>query len=373
MIKKLFAIFFAVFFVFNFFVGKINASEPELLIPTETFQKAVVTQIKTTGTTYTENSELPYQDLEIKVLDGTDKDKVFVISYGKETAITRNQMLAVGDNIVIIKTQIGGDVSYQIIDRYRSTTVIPIILVFFAVVVVLSRWKGLGSIIGMIISLGVILQYIVPQILNGQNPLLVSVVGSFMIMVTTIYLAHGFSAKTTIAVVSTSITLVAIGILSKYFVDIVFLSGMGNDQAVTLRFGTTAGIDLKGLLLGGILIGALGVLDDITTGMTATVFEIHSANPKLKFSELFASSLNVGKEHISSLVNTLVLAYAGSGLPIFLMIYMNLDKYPLWFILNDELIMEEVVRTLTGSMGLIMAVPLTAAISAWWVKRKEFS
>jgi uncharacterized membrane protein len=195
-------------------------------------------------------------------------------------------------------------------------------------------------------------------------------------MVTTIYLAHGFSTKTTIAVISTFLTLVGIGILSALFVKITFLTGLGSEDAASLRFGATSNIDFRGLLLGGILIGALGVLDDVTTGLSASVFELHKANPGMAFPQLFKSGLTIGKEHISSLVNTLVLAYAGAALPIFLMITLNVNRYPLWSILNDGLIIEEAVRTLAGSIGLVAAVPLTTLLATLYVTRstrKSFS
>ena len=155
--------------------------------------------------------------------------------------------------------------------------------------------------------------------------------------------------------------------LSSLFVKLTFLNGLGSEDAASLRFGATGNIDFRGLLLGGILIGALGVLDDVTTGLSASVFELNKANPTLKFGALFASGLSIGKEHISSLVNTLVLAYAGSALPIFLMITLNVNKSPLWLILNDQLIIEEVVRTLAGSIGLVAAVPLTTLFATFYI------
>ena len=223
----------------------------------------------------------------------------------------------------------------------------------------------------MILSLGVIIKFIVPQILAGRDPLLVSVIGSVFILVTTIYLAHGFSKQTTAAVISTALTLVLTGILSVAFVNMTHLTGVASEEALSLQFGPTASINFKGLLLGGMIIGFLGVLDDVTTGMAATVFELKKVNSKLKPRELISSSLNVGREHVSSLVNTLVLAYAGASLPLFLFIVLNPQKYPPWYIINSEFVAEEIVRTLVGSIGLLCAVPITALIATWMVQTRK--
>ncbi|HKB88263.1 MAG TPA: YibE/F family protein [Patescibacteria group bacterium] len=358
--KKLLAVFL---FLIALFFNSTNIVRAE-----DEFFKAKVTAITNQGQIINDSGTFLYQEINLKALDGGLKDKTINISYGKDTNLTAAQLLNVGDIVVVDKTMgSNGSNIYQITDRYRLNSVVPILIFFFLIVIGLSQLKGVGSILGMFISLGVIIGYIVPQILKGQNPLMVSVVGCLFIMITTIYLAHGFSRKTTIAVISTFLTLVGTAILASLFVKMTFLTGLGNDDASSLRFGlTTANIDFRGLLLGGILIGTLGVLDDVTTGLSASIYELIKVNPKIKFTELFKSGLAIGKEHISSLVNTLVLAYAGASLPIFIIIILNPNHYPLWLILNDGLIIEEVVRTLAGSIGLVAAVPLTTLMAAFY-------
>jgi uncharacterized membrane protein len=219
----------------------------------------------------------------------------------------------------------------------------------------------------MAISLLVIAKFIVPQILAGNDPLIISIIGCLFIMVVTIYLAHGFSRQTTVALAATFVTLVITGSISIILVKLMHLSGLGSEDAYSLKLGPTALINFKGLLLGGILIGALGVLDDVTTGLTASLFELNRANTKLSFTELIRAGLRVGREHVSSLVNTLVLAYAGASLPIFIILITNPNNYPLWSTLNSEMVIEEIVRTLSGSIGLITAVPLTTLFAAWYL------
>ncbi len=342
----------------------------------EIFTKAQVLEVSEDSThlieSFGETYVTPYQKLKLLIIDGTDTGKTVVVEYAGMTE-TSFQKVKVGQFLVLNQVEVaGGSTQYQVVDKLRINELFMIILLFLVLVVLLSKWKGIGSILGMLFSLIVILKFIIPQILAGRDPLLISILGSIAILVTSIYLAHGFSKQTTVAVISTSITLVITGLLSVLFVRLTNLSGISNEDTSSLLFGgPTATINYKGLLLGGMIIGFLGVLDDVTTGMSATVFELKKVNSKLSFSELISSSLNVGVEHISSLVNTLVLAYAGSSLPVFLYLVLNPQGYPVWFMINSEFIAEEIVRTLVGSIGLLFAVPITTAIAAWIVTRNR--
>ncbi len=294
----------------------------------------------------------------------------YTLTYGDMVSITQNQEVTSGQTIVLMKSATPRQTTYQIVDNYRLTNLYPIAILFLVVVLLVTRLKGLGAIVGLAISLAVIIAFIVPQILAGQDPLLASIVGALFIMVATMYLAHGFSQKTNIALIATSLALVLTGILSYVAVHMTFLNGLGSEDAASLQFGSTGTINFQGLLLGGIIIGSLGVLEDITTGLAASIQELSLANHKLKFRQLVGSGLRIGSEHIAALVNTLVLAYAGVGLPIFLFLVINPNHQPLWFIINSELIMEEIVRTLAGGIGLILAVPLTAIFAAWAFQQK---
>ncbi len=339
-------------------------------IPPEVFYKAQVEKILDHGEDTSYGMTSPYQKVLLKILDGDMSGKEVTIDHGKGFSLDKSQLVAVGDTVLVVKSSdADNNTTYQITDQYRLDNIIPIIILFFLAIIVLSGWKGVGSIAGMVISLGVIVKYIVPQILDGKDPLFVSIVGCMVIMITTIYLAHGFSRKTTIALISTFLTLVATGVLAVLFVRIAHLTGLGSEDAASLRLGPTASINFKGLLLGGILIGALGVLDDVTTGLSASIFELAKANPRYKFGDLFKSGMIVGREHISSLVNTLVLAYAGASLPLFIIIVLNPQHYSMAVMLNDGLIIEEVVRTLAGSIGLVLAVPLTTFLACYYVAK----
>lgn len=265
----------------------------------------------------------------------------------------------------------GTEARYIIADKYRLNMLIWMAAGFFILVLAVSGKKSFGALLGLIFSLLVIVKFIVPQILAGQDPLFISIAGALVILFATLYLAHGLTRQTTIALISTFITLVITGILSVLAVNISHLTGMGSEEAYSLQLGLTTTINLQGLLLGGIIIGALGVLDDITTTQTAAVFEIAKHNSKQTFNELLNSGLNIGKEHISSLVNTLVLAYAGASLPIFILFVFNPKRVPLEIILNGEMIAEEIIRTLAGSAGLVLAVPISTALAAWSITKNR--
>lgn len=225
----------------------------------------------------------------------------------------------------------------------------------------------------MALSIIVILNFIIPQILNGANPLVISIVGGIGILSVTLFLAHGVNKPTFIAWFSTLISLIFVGILATIAVELARLTGTGSEDANSLRIGITEHINLQGLFLGGIIIGALGVLDDITTSQTAVVFELKHANPKLTAVQLVNKARRVGTEHIASLVNTLVMAYAGVAMPILIILVINPQEWPGWAIFNSQIIAEEIVRTISGSIGLILAVPITTFIAAWYVHQKDLS
>lgn len=338
--------------------------------PKEEYFQAEVLRILEEGHKDLFGDQNLFQKVKVRIIGETETGKELEIEHGGNVRISPDQKVQVNDHIVLVKfPSPEGGMNYQIIDRYRLPTIQFFILAFFVLVIIMSRKKGVGAILGLIISLLIIIKFIVPQINSGNDPLFISVIGGIMIMFTSLFLAHGFNKQTVIALISTSITLVLTAIISIITVNLSFLTGLGSEDAYNLRFGLGT-INTKGLLLGGIMIGVLGVLDDITTAQTAAVFEIFKANPKQKLTELFSSAMRVGREHISSLVNTLVLAYAGVSLPIFIFIVFNPTNQPLWVILNSEFISEEVVRSLIGSTSLILAVPITTILASYIAIRK---
>ncbi|MBI5044866.1 MAG: YibE/F family protein [Candidatus Levybacteria bacterium] len=340
--------------------------------PTSSYVKAKVESVIEEGTKNISGKQNIYQKISVSILDGADKGKKLTLDYGGGTLITAQQKLHPGETVVITKLSQDKKTVYVVSDRYRLPGIALFTIIFVACVLVLTGKKGLGSLAGLAISLFIIVGFIVPQILSGSDPLFTSILGSLIIMITTLYLAHGFNSKTTIALVSTFISLVLTGILAIISVHISKLYGLGSEDAYNLLLGSPTTINLQGLLLGGIIIGALGVLDDTTTTQSTTVAELAEANPNYTMSMLFQKGMIIGKEHIASLVNTLVLAYAGAGIGIFIVIILSLQNHsqPLWMIFNSELLSEEIVRTLVGSLGLVLAVPITTLLASFFAKHE---
>ncbi len=311
----------------------------------------------------------PLQMIKVKFLTGDQKDNEVEIENQDPIGTTAEQKIKPGDTVVVGKflnaAQQDQQSPYVIIDKYRLPAIGLIVGIFFVLALIFGRLRGLASIGGLMFSIFLLAYFIVPSIVAGHDPLLISLVGSAIIIIVSIFLAHGFNERSGLAALSTFITLAAAGGMSYYFVHIAKLFGLGSESSFYLQSGLAGSINLRGLLLAGVIIGTLGILDDVTTTQTATVDEIYKANKQLTLKELYSRSTSVGKEHIASLVNTLALAYAGASLPLFLLITISTNQ-PLWIALNSEFVAEELIRTLVGSVTLILAVPLSTLLAAYY-------
>jgi uncharacterized membrane protein len=355
--------------------GSRGASDSAAIVPDsfpkDEYVKARVLTVVREGSEESGGYKTEYQVLSMKLLDGADVGNAVEVTQRQLSGQSSIQKVKKGDVVVLVKSVMGGERLYMIADRYRLQPVSILLAVFFILVVVFGRWKGLFSIVGLVVGILIIVNFIVPRIVKGENPFWVTLVGILLIAVTSLYLAHGFTRRTTIALVSTMLTLGLSILLATWAVDLTMLTGVGSEEAFYLQVGPLGMLNLKGLLLGGILIGTLGVLDDITTSQCAAVDEISKANKELGFKELYRRGLNVGHEHIASLVNTLFLAYAGSSLPLFLLLMQNTSGVPLWMTLNSEQFVEEIVRTVVGSIALILGVPISTLLAAWFFGRES--
>lgn len=276
---------------------------------------------------------------------------------------------SVGDAVVLSFS--GGDPtssqSYQLADFQRGVPLLLLAVLFVAAVLLLGRWQGLASLGALALSFVVLVLFVLPAILAGEDPLAVAVVGAGLIMFVVLYLTHGVSARTSTAVLGTLVSLALIGVLGVAFSAFGKLTGLDQDTANLVSL-LGHGIDTRGLLLAGAVIGALGVLDDVTVTQTSAVWELRRANPALGFRELYAAGSRIGRDHLSSVVNTLVMAYAGAALP--LLLAFALSGRGLGEILTAQQVAQEVVRTLVGSIGLVAAVPVTTALAAFVATRE---
>lgn len=270
---------------------------------------------------------------------------------------------AAGDDVVLAYN--GGDItdqtSFQIVDFQRGVPLLLLAALFALAVIVLGRWRGVAALAALGLSFLVLALFVLPAILAGENPLLVAIAGAGVIMFVALYLTHGLSVRTSVAVLGTLVSLVLIGVLSAIFSAAASLTGI-NDSTSQLITTLDQNIDTRGLLLAGVVIGALGVLDDVTVTQTSAIWELRRANPSLSWHQLYRAGLRIGRDHVASAVNTLVMAYAGAALP--LLLYTSLSGVDLGSILGAEGIAQEIVRTLAGSIGLVAAVPVTTVLAA---------
>lgn len=351
--------FVCVILAIIFIHGVAYANPPDEVDYHEVFVKAKVLSILNSGTVSFDGMKTYEETLKVQLVEGVEKGKTITVSRSGDPTLTANQ-ITTGEIVVIdSKPDPNGKMVYTVYEPYRLDRFFFIFLGFILFIVIIAGKKGLGALIGLGISLAVIGFYIIPQILQGQNPLNVCITGACVILVVTTYIAHGISLRTTIAIISTAISLLFAGWLSVSFVNLLHIFGLGNEDIYNLQIGTTHPINPQGLFLGSILIGTLGALNDITTTQAITMFTLIKENPKQKFSQLFTKGMVIGKEHIASLINTLVLAYAGSSLAVFIFFELNPAQLPWWVILNNESTIEELIKSIVGSSALILAVPLT--------------
>jgi uncharacterized membrane protein len=277
----------------------------------------------------------------------------------------------VGDKVVLQYG--GGDPndtgSYQVADFQRSTSLWVLGLLFAAAVILLGRWRGVAALVALGVSFVVLIMFMLPAILDGRGPLAVALVGACLIMFAVLYLSHGLSARTSTAVLGTLVSLGLIGVLSAIFTTAAQLTGLDDStQNLVAALGNGTRLDPRGLLLAGFVIGALGVLDDVTVTQTSAVWELRRANSLLSTGELFAAAMRIGRDHISSAVNTLVLAYAGASLP--LLLFFSVSGLSLGQSLSAQDVASELVRTLVGSIGLVASVPITTGVAALVASRE---
>lgn len=272
-----------------------------------------------------------------------------------------------GDRIVLgFSPDSPEGLEYYFADYQRTGSLFVLTVIFAVLVVVLGRIKGVAALAGMAVTLLILVKFVLPAILQGEDPLLVATVGAATIMFIALYVAHGVNVRTTIAILGTLAALALTGLLALIFVEVTRLTGFSSEEAIFLQISADQ-VNLKGLVLAGVIIGSLGVLDDVTITQASAVWEIHLANPSYKARQLYRSAVRIGRDHIASTVNTLLLAYAGASLP--LLILFNLSGSKLSDVINAEIVAEEVVRTLVGSIGLVASVPITTALAAFAVSR----
>lgn len=302
------------------------------------------------------------QEMRIQILEGLRKGEV---------ARLDNDLilLSVGDEIFVNRLlSIDGTEYYLFKDVERRLPMFVLLGAFVLLVVWLSGKQGLRAILSLTLSIAAVLLVLLPALKAGYSPALTSLAVAGLILSLSLFLTHGFKPRVVITFFGTFGAVFVTCLVAWLWVDWMRFTGFGDDSSVYLNFATDGKIDLVGLLLGGIIIGLLGVLDDVSITQASVVQELKGANPELGFKELYTRALRVGRDHVGSLVNTLALAYAGTALPMLLLF--SYSESPIMILINQEVIAAEILRIIVGSVGLILAVPFTTAMAAWYFQDK---
>jgi uncharacterized membrane protein len=262
-----------------------------------------------------------------------------------------------GEHILVTMTvHDDGTASFAFYDYQRSTSMWTLTILFVIAVLLLGRWRGLGALAGLVASLAVVVAFLLPSILDGHSPVMVAIVSASIIAFIALYLAHGLNLDTSVALLGTFASLALTALLSMLWVSWSKLTGLSDESALFLT-SLGVNVDLQGIVLAGFVIGALGVLDDVTVTQVSAVSELYTAQPELTPRELYRSAVSIGRDHVSSTVNTLFLAYAGAALPLLLLFTQG--NQSVGSLAGREVIATEIVRSLVGSIGLVSAVPIT--------------
>jgi len=310
-----------------------------------------------------------YQKLEVSIKKGSLKGETVEIENGL-LHVVKQTVYRQGDRVLLDFTDMqDGNKQWYIIDFVRRDKLYILFGIFILIAVVVGKFRGIQSILGMLISFVIIFTVILPQLLAGRSPVIVSLIGALFLVPVTFYLSHGFSRKTTIAMVGTYLSLIITVVLAQLFISLSKLTGFSSEDALFLQNITGGEVNVSGLLLAGIIIGAVGILDDITISQASVVFALREAARDISVSDLYTKAMKVGQDHISSMVNTLVLVYTGGFLPLLLLFMDNSTTFA--EVINYEMVAEEIVRTLVGSIGLILAVPLTTFLACFVMGGKK--
>ncbi|PIQ79559.1 hypothetical protein COV81_01685 [Candidatus Peregrinibacteria bacterium CG11_big_fil_rev_8_21_14_0_20_41_10] len=315
-------------------------------------------------------NEQAVQVFNLKILNGEYAGTIVEnVEYGAISSLGPSSLLGQGDKVLVDLTSYLSTGQVVVQEVVRTLPLVVLFGIFLVLVLVVSGWPGLRSFIGLIASILLIVFMYIPQVLAGGSPLLLSLLYGTIIMVIALPFAHGFNRKTMAALFGTLMTLVVVLILAYIFAHWAHLSGFVDEE---VRFLYLDGInfDFRGLMIGAMILGTLGVLDDVTVSQSAIVFELNEANPKFTFKQLFLRALNVGRDHIASTVNTLALAYIGVSLPLLLLLYQGNVGFD--FFIQYEVVTTEIVRMLVGSIGIVFSIPVTNYIACYLAKTEVF-
>lgn len=344
------------------------ATLPNVLQTNNTYLKALVQSVSNKN----EEGGALTQKLKVVLQEGDEKNQVVDITYGLAPISVKARELKEGDQIIVLKNSGSNGVksTYTVLEKYRLDTLALIALVFVIFLFAVGGWRGLGAVLSLLFSILVLLFFTIPQLANGMNILIVVIISALTIATVSMFLSHGWNQRSRLAWLSMFITLLTSINLSVWAVEAVRLSGLAGEEAQYLQFSNFASVNFVGVIIASVIIASIGVLDDVTSSQAAVVDELHKANPSFTFWELFKRSMSVGREHIASMVNSLILVYLGTSFATFLILFGG-NLYPWGVTLNLERISQEIISSLVVSASLTLAVPITSFLTAVMIKKKS--
>ena len=348
-------------------VSRAYASESQLVPDKVTIARARVLEVKKQEMRTVPGTDLPttFQTIRVRVLEGDET--------GKEVVVDNDYLnLTVGEVFYLSHTvgSLDGSNYYSVNDPYRLPQIFWLVAIFIAAVFLFGGMQGVRGLVSLAGSFLLIFYVLLPGILHGYPPLFVTIAVSSLIIILGSYVTHGFTRSTTAAVMGMVLTVSVTGFLAYWAVHFTRLSGLGSEEAVYLNLNARGSIDIVGLLLGGIIIGLLGVLYDAAIGQAVSVEELLRIAPHVSKKIIYQRALRIGREHIGALVNTLAIAYAGASLPL-LLLFQQSASASVAQIANTEIFSTEIVRILIGSIGLVLAIPITTIVSVWFLTKNK--
>ena len=308
------------------------------------------------------------QNLKLEGLEGDFKEKEFVFYGIGDIEVIGMKNYKVGDKVLVIATpkDSSGEYNYYITGKNRSQELIIVFLSFLILLLIIGGWKGFRSILSLILTFVIIIFVMIPQIIGGVKAVFIVLISSIFILIFIVYLTEGFNLRSHLAVGSIFLSLILVVAISSLFIIITGLSGAFSEDVFALISIGQQSLSLKGLLLAGMIIGALGVLDDVVISQIVSAEKIIEANPYQSRKEVFKKAQAIGVSHISSMTNTLFLAYAGASLPLLILFVDDNNPFTSFSqIINNEAVSTEIVRAISGSIGILLAVPIATFIASW--------
>jgi uncharacterized membrane protein len=307
-----------------------------------------------------------YQDLQLIGKTGPYKNVEFEY-LGKTENISASHNLKKGDVVFISASKVDDKDIFLIVDKSRLPSIYFLALLFVGIVLLVGKWHGARALLSLAFTFMVIIGFVMPRILDGAEPVTTVVLSSLVIVIISMLIVYGWTKKSKIAISGMLVGVVITALISKVFTDLAALTGSGADEVMFLRDYLGTGIDFRGLLLASFILGSLGILDDIAITQTSTAQEISEANKDLPPKEIYKKSMKVGVDHIASMINTLFLAYAGASFTLLLLFALNQPPFEsLSDVINNQLVATEIIRTLVGSIGLILTVPITTYLASYF-------